>query len=108
MLLALQRTLWSYRGFVLGSVKREFQARYRNSLFGALWTVLNPLSMILVYTVIFSHIMRARLPGVEDGMAYSVYLCAGLLTWGLFAEITTRSQGMFLENANLLKKISFP
>lgn len=63
MLLALQRTLWSYRGFVLGSVKREFQARYRNSLFGALWTVLNPLSMILVYTVIFSHIMRARLPG---------------------------------------------
>lgn len=108
MLLTLQRTLWSYRGFVLGSVKREFQARYRNSLFGALWTVLNPLSMILVYTVIFSHIMRARLPGVEDGMAYSVYLCAGLLTWGLFAEITTRSQGMFLENANLLKKISFP
>lgn len=108
MLLTLPRSLWSYRGFILGSVKREFQARYRNSLFGALWTVLNPLSMILVYTVIFSHIMRARLPGVDDGMAYSVYLCAGLLTWGFFAEVTTRSQGMFLENANLLKKISFP
>ena len=70
--------------------------------------MLNPLSMILVYTVIFSTIMRARLPGVDDGLAYSVYLCAGLLTWGLFAEITTRSQSMFLENANLLKKISFP
>lgn len=81
MLLSLHYSLWSYRGFILGSVKREFQSRYRNSLFGALWTVLNPLSMILVYTVIFSHIMRARLPGVEDGMAYSVYLCAGLLTW---------------------------
>jgi lipopolysaccharide transport system permease protein len=38
----------------------------------------------------------------------TVYLCAGLLTWGLFAEITSRSQSMFLENANLLKKISFP
>ena len=108
MLLSLYRSLWGYRGFILGSVKREFQARYRNSLFGALWTVLNPLSMIVVYTVIFSHIMRARLPGVDDGMAYSVYLCAGLLTWGLFAEITLRSQSMFLENANLLKKISFP
>ena len=108
MLLSLYRTLGSYRGFILGSVQREFQARYRNSLFGALWTVLNPLSMILVYTVIFSTIMRARLPGVDDGLAYSVYLCAGLLTWGLFAEITTRSQSMFLENANLLKKISFP
>ncbi|MEO6676083.1 MAG: ABC transporter permease [Pseudomonas sp.] len=108
MLLNLYRSLWNYRGFILGSVKREFQARYRNSLFGALWTVLNPLSMIIVYTVIFSQIMRARLPGVDDGLAYSVYLCAGLLTWGLFSEITTRSQSMFLENANLLKKISFP
>ena len=108
MLLNLYRSLRSYRGFILGSVKREFQARYRNSLFGALWTVLNPLSMIVVYTVIFSQIMRARLPGVDDGLAYSVYLCAGLLTWGLFSEITLRSQSMFLENANLLKKISFP
>ncbi|POA35031.1 MULTISPECIES: ABC transporter permease [unclassified Pseudomonas] len=108
MLISLYRSLWGHRGFILGSVKREFQARYRNSLFGALWTVLNPLSMIVVYTVIFSHVMRARLPGVDDGMAYSVYLCAGLLTWGLLSEITLRSQGMFLENANLLKKISFP
>lgn len=108
MLLSLYRSLRTYRGFILGSVQREFQARYRNSLFGALWPVLNPLSMIVVYTVVFSQIMRARLPGVDDGMAYSVYLCAGLLAWGLFTEITLRSQNMFLENANLLKKISFP
>ena len=108
MLLSLFRSLHEYRGFILGSVQREFQARYRNSLFGALWPIFNPLSMIIVYTVIFSHIMRARLPGVDDGMAYSIYLCAGLLTWGLFSEITLRSQNMFLDNANLLKKISFP
>ncbi|WLH35685.1 ABC transporter permease [Pseudomonas sp. FP2196] len=108
MLLSLYRSLHSYRGFILGSVQREFQARYRNSLFGALWPIFNPLSMIIVYTVIFSHIMRARLPGVDDSMAYSVYLCAGLLAWGLFSEITLRSQTMFLDNANLLKKISFP
>ncbi|WP_332763940.1 ABC transporter permease [Pseudomonas koreensis] len=108
MLLSLYRSLHDYRGFIRGSVKREFQARYRNSLFGALWPIFNPLSMIIVYTVIFSHIMRARLPGVDDAMAYSVYLCAGLLAWGLFSEITLRSQTMFLDNANLLKKISFP
>lgn len=58
MLLGLSRSLWGYRGFVLGSVKREFQSRYRGSLFGALWTVLNPLSMIVVYTVIFSRACR--------------------------------------------------
>src|SRR3546814_999156 len=102
------RALWSYRGFILGSVKREFQSKYRNSLLGAAWTVLNPLAMILVYTVIFSQIMRAKLPGIDSTFAYSIYLCAGLLTWGLFAEIVGRSQNVFLEHANLLKKLSFP
>ncbi|MDD3935647.1 ABC transporter permease [Rhodoferax sp.] len=102
------KALWAYRGFILGSVKREFQSKYRNSLLGAAWTVINPLAMIVVYTVIFAQIMRAKLPGVDGIFAYSIYLCAGILTWGLFAEITGRSQNIFLENANLLKKLSFP
>ncbi len=100
--------LWAYRGFVAGSVKREFQSKYRNSLLGAAWTVLNPLAMIVVYTVIFSQVMKARLPGVDSTFAYSIYLCAGLLTWGLFAEIVGRAQNIFLEHANLMKKLSFP
>lgn len=102
------RPVWFYRGFVLGSVKREFQSKYLNSLLGAAWVILNPLTQILVYTVIFSQIMRARLPGVESGFGYSIYLCAGILVWGLFSEVVTRSQNMFLDNANLLKKLNFP
>lgn len=100
--------LWNYRGFVLGSVGREFQAKYRNSLLGAAWTILNPLAMVIVYTVIFSSVMQARLPGMNDAFAYSIYLCSGIFTWGLFAEITGRGQNVFLENANLIKKLSFP
>lgn len=102
------RGIWAYRGFILGSVKREFQSKYRNSMLGAAWTVLNPLAMIIVYTVIFSQVMRAKLPGVETTFAYGIYLCAGLLTWGFFAEIIGRGQTVFLENANLIKKLSFP
>jgi lipopolysaccharide transport system permease protein len=102
------RGLWSYRGFVLGSVKREFQSKYSNTILGAAWTLLSPLAMILVYTVIFAEVMRAKLPGSDNTFAYSIYLCAGILTWGLFAEIVARSQTMFIEQANLLKKISFP
>ena len=102
------RGLWAYRGFVLGSVKREFQSKYVNAMLGAVWSVLSPLAMILVYTVIFSEVMRAKLPGNASGAAYSIYLCAGVLTRGLFAEIVARGQNMFLEQANLLKKISFP
>lgn len=108
MAVGMLRAIWSYRGFILGSVKREFQSRYRNSLLGAAWTILNPLAMIVVYTVIFSQVMRAKLPGVDNSFAYSIYLCAGILTWGLFAEITGRAQNVFLEHANLIKKISFP
>jgi len=108
MAIGLLRPLWAYRGFILGSVKREFQSKYRNSLLGAAWTVLNPLAMIIVYTVIFSQVMQAKLPGVDTTFAYSIYLCAGVLTWGLFAEIVGRAQNTFLDNANLLKKLSFP
>ncbi|KQV83984.1 ABC transporter permease [Rhizobium sp. Root1220] len=107
-MLAILRPVWIYRGFVLGSVKREFQSRYRNSLLGAAWIFFQPLAQILVYTIVFSQIMHAKLPGVASTFGYSIHLCAGILTWGLFAEITTRSQGMFLENANLLKKLNFP
>ena len=102
------KALWAYRGFILGSVKREFQSKYRNSLLGAAWTILNPLAMIIVYTVIFSELMQAKLPGIDGSFSYGIYLCAGSLTWGLFAEIVSRGQNVFLDNANILKKLSFP
>jgi len=106
--IGMLKDIIAYRGFILGSVKREFQLKYRNSLLGAAWTVLNPLAMIIVYTVIFSQVMSARLPGVSSTFAYGIYLCAGILTWGLFVEIVGRGQNVFIDNANLLKKLSFP
>lgn len=107
-MIVLFRSLWAYRGFVIGSVKREFQSKYQLSLLGAAWTVLNPLAMIIIYTIIFSHIMKTKLPGIDTTFAYSIYLCAGIITWSLFAEISGRAQNIFLENANLLKKLNFP
>lgn len=100
--------IYRFRGFILGSVRREFASRYRNSMLGAAWLVLQPLAQILVYTLIFASVMRARLPGVDTTFGYSIFLCAGILTWGLFSEIAGRSQNMFIDNANLLKKLSFP
>ena len=108
MSISIARALWTYRGFILGSVKREFQSRYRNSLLGAAWTVLQPLAMITVYTVVFSEVMRTRLAGMDGPYAYSIYLCAGLLTWGLFGEILQRGQTVFLDNGNMIKKLNFP
>ena len=106
--MSLVKQIWIYRGFILGSVKREFQSKYRNSLLGASWMVLQPLSQILVFTLVFSQVMRSRIPGLDGSFGYSIFLCAGLLTWGFFADLVGRYQNMFLENANLIKKINFP
>ena len=103
------RSLWEYRGFILANVRREFQQRYTNSLLGGLWAVLNPLTMIVIYTVIFAGIMRPRLAGQEDNLfAYSIYLCAGVLPWGAFADMVGRMQGVFVQYGNLIKKSNFP
>lgn len=64
--------------------------------------------MILVYTLIFSTVMKARLPGSDDSWAYSIYLCAGILTWTYFSDTVLRCQTLFIEQANLLKKVNFP
>src|SRR5689334_16846429 len=103
------RSMWNYRGFIFGAVKREFQTRYLGSLLGGLWSVINPLAMILVYTLVFSQVMGSRLPGSAGGVfGFSVYLCAGLLPWNWFAELLGRLNTVFIENANLIKKASFP
>ena len=105
---SLFSALWSYRGFVASMVMREFRGRYMGSLLGSIWAILNPMAMIFIYTIIFSKLMRARLAGSADTWAYGVYICSGLLTWSYFSELLIRSQTIFLEQGNLLKKVSFP
>lgn len=102
------RDVWTFRGFILANVKRDFHARYRNTQFGFAWTVFQPLAMIFIYTVIFAELMKPSLPGHTSKFAYSIYLCAGVLTWGFFSELLSRCVGVFVHNANLIKKISFP
>lgn len=102
------REIWRFRGFIAESVKREFNSRYAGTQFGFLWSIFQPLAMILIYTLVFASIMKPSLPGHGSPFAYSVYLCSGVLTWGFFSELLGRSVGVFVQNANLLKKVSFP
>jgi len=103
------RALWAYRGFILASVRREFDARYKGSLFGGLWAIASPLSMIVIYAVVFGGLMRPSLPGHDDTrFAFGIYLCAGIITWGLLSETLIRMNNVFVENGNLIKKASFP
>lgn len=106
--MAMFRSLWDYRGFVRASVAREMRLRYTGSALGAMWQILAPLAMIAIYTVVFSSLMRSRLPGNEDPYGYTIFLCCAMLPWTMFTDILTRSQTMFIDNGNLLKKSTFP
>jgi len=102
------RECWAYRGFIAASVKRDFTARYLGTNLGFFWAVAQPLAMILIYTLVLSAVMKPALPGRGGPFAYSIYLCAGITLWQLFSELLTRSIGVFVHNATLLKKAALP
>ncbi|MEE4362766.1 MAG: ABC transporter permease [Desulfotignum sp.] len=102
------KEVWTRRDFMWSSVKREFAARWTGTQFGPFWLLAQPLATILIFTVIFVNIMRPGMPAHDSKFAYSIYLCAGILTFNLFAEMLGRSVVIFVDNANLLKKIYFP
>jgi lipopolysaccharide transport system permease protein len=97
-----------HRDLLWQMVGNDIRGRYVGSLLGLFWTVVHPLVQIAIYTLIFSQIMGARLGGHSSPYAYSIYLCAGLLPWTVFAEVIQRSTGIFWEHANVVKKIAFP
>ncbi len=102
------RALWEHRAFIASLVRREFQLRSVRALWGSAWLVIEPTSQILIYTLIFGRVLGARLPDAPGELAYGVYICTGVLTWGFFAELVNRSQNLFIEHAALLKSLRFP
>jgi lipopolysaccharide transport system permease protein len=66
------------------------------------------MALVFIYTVVFSQVMKARIKGVDDTMAYGMFLCAGLLAWSYFTELLGRCPDILIDQANLLKKVNFP
>jgi len=104
------RNVVHHRDLLWQMVGNDLRGRYVGSFLGLFWNVIHPLIQILIYTVVFSQLMGARLGGSSSSSPYAfgIYLCAGLLPWGVFTEIINRCTGVFWENANLVKKIAFP
>ena len=100
--------VWSYRYFILSSVKNDFLIRFSQSKLGTVWVVLNPLFQVLIYSLVLSNIMRARIEGIDSPFSFAIYLMSGMLAWSLFSEIIEKSLRLFIENATIIKKINFP
>lgn len=89
--------------------KREVTGRYKGSMLGMLWSFVNPLLMLALYTFFFRYIFNAKWPDVGDTTAdYAIMLFAGLIVHGMAAEILSRSTGLIVGNVNLVKKVLFP
>jgi len=102
------RSLWQFRGFIASLVWRDLRSRTARTVWGHAWLVIEPAIQIVIYVVIFSEVLRARLPGTQDRLSYSIYVTAGLLSWNFFAELVLGGRTLFLEYADLLRTIRFP
>lgn len=100
--------LYQYRHFIIRSVKRELASRFNRSRLGAAWMLFHPLAQAAIYAFVLSSIMSMRLPGIDSRFSYAIYLLAGLLGWTLFSDIINRLTNVFTENANIIRKMSFP
>ncbi len=98
-----------YRSLFRGFIQQELQGRYAGSMGGLIWSVLTPLSTILIYIYVFSVIMKIRILSVETGTdQFVIYLLTGLFPWMAFSEALSRSTSLLLDKAALITKVSFP
>ena len=89
--------------------RREVVGRYRGSAMGLLWSFLNPVFMLIVYTVVFSMIFKSRWGGSDDSRTqFAVVLFAGMIVLNLFSEVVNRAPNLILANVNYVKKVIFP
>lgn len=100
--------IWRYRFFILSSIKNDLRSRFVRSKLGGLWMVIHPLMQVLIFALILSEVLAAKLPGIDNKYAYALYLMAGMLGWSLFAETVSRCVSLFIDNGNLMKKMAFP
>jgi lipopolysaccharide transport system permease protein len=97
------RELWHYRDLLYNLVVRDVKVRYKNSALGVLWSLLNPLLMMLVFTFVFK-----VLAGSSSLRAYPAFILSGILAWNLFSTSVTGATNSIVGNAHLIKKVYCP
>ena len=98
------RELWAYRGLVIVLTLRDIKVRYRQTVLGAAWAIIQPLTIMLIFSVIFGKL--AKIP--SEGFPYPVFVYAALLPWTFFANALTASGGSLVSSSNLVSKVYFP
>jgi lipopolysaccharide transport system permease protein len=105
----LLKSLIVNRELVQSMVKREINGRYRGSIMGLMWSFVNPILMLAVYTFVFSVVFKARWQGgSESKTEFALIVFSGLMIFNLFAESINRSPTLIVGNVSYVKKVVFP
>jgi homopolymeric O-antigen transport system permease protein len=98
------KELWTYRELLYFLIWRDVKVRYKQTVLGAAWAILQPLMTMLVFTIFFGRLAKVG----SDGLPYPIFSYAGLLPWTFFAQGLSQSSASLVSSSNLLKKIYFP
>lgn len=98
------KELWAHRELLYFLTWRDIKVRYKQTALGLTWTLLKPLSLMLVFTVVFGWF--AQVP--SDGLPYPVFSLCAILPWQLFAQMLSSTSQSLVSNQNLLTKVYFP
>ena len=102
--------LYSQRALIRAFATRDFATRYRSSVLGWMWSLIQPLATLIVFAAVFSIVFRIQAPplGNGEGSSYAAFLFTGLVTWNLLSSILNLSMTQLKSNGELLKKVQFP
>jgi lipopolysaccharide transport system permease protein len=100
--------IWRNRGLIRSMVRRDILGRYRGSVGGVFWTVLNPLLLMLTYFFVFGIVLRTRFAGDPSRSGFVLYFLAGMLPWLPFSEAAGRAPSVMMEHRNFVKRLVFP
>ena len=96
--------LWQYRELFYFFTWRDIKVRYKQATLGILWAAMQPLSMMLLFTLIFSRGLKVG----SDGLPYPIFAFSGLMIWNIFSNGLMNAASSMVSNANIIKKIYFP
>jgi ABC-type polysaccharide/polyol phosphate export permease len=102
--------IWTYRNLIYNLAQRELRARYKKSLLGWLWSLINPAAMLGIYTLVFGVFFKTEPPLAGNGhtKSYGLYLFAGLVVWNMFNGTVTGAIIALQTSGGLLNKVYFP
>jgi homopolymeric O-antigen transport system permease protein len=98
------KSLWAYRDLLYFLTWRDVKVRYKQTVLGVAWAVIQPLFTMIIFTIFFGRL--AQLP--SDGIPYPLFACAAILPWTFFSNAVTSSGGSLVGSANLITKVYFP